>query len=104
MPLGLEVSQEVADQLGVEISQIELVGLLAAAILRVAQQQPPGVPIGGDGVGAGLALMREPFGEERFQAGGEGGHDRASACRSRRWAASNSSSGTADKYQMGVII
>jgi hypothetical protein len=82
--LNLEVGEEVADQSGVEIAQIELVGRLAGALLRVAQEQPPGVPVGGDGVGAGLALVAEPLGEERLQGGGECGHDRARSWRSRR--------------------
>jgi hypothetical protein len=53
---------------------IEAAGSLAGAVLGEADQQPEGVPVGGDGVGAGVALAGEAVGEERLQRGGQSGH------------------------------
>src|SRR3954453_16642898 len=95
----LEVVQEAADERGVEVGQVELTGLFAGAVLRVAQHQPPGVTVGGDGIGAGMGLVDQPLGEERFQGRGEVAHEPAPMPRSRRSAARASSSGTAERYQ-----
>ena len=46
-------------------------GCLPVRFVRVAQHQPPGVTVGGDGIGAGMALVDQPLGEERFQGRGE---------------------------------
>ena len=78
-PFVLQVVQEVADERGVEVGQVELAGLFAGAVLRVAQQQPPSVAVGGDGVRAGVALTDQPFGEERLQGRGEDAHGRTPA-------------------------
>ena len=55
---------------------------LAGRLLRLAfdevEQEPEGVPIGGDGVRAGVALGHQPLGEERLEGGGERAHGRAS--------------------------
>ena len=63
-----------------------------------AEQQPEGVAVGGDGVRAGLPLADQPVGEEGLQGGGEGAHRFASSSASRS-AASDISSGEADRYQ-----
>ena len=73
--------------------------LFAGALLSEAQQQPPGVPIGGHGVRAGVALAHEAFGEEGLEGRGQRAHDGASSARSSRSAARNNNSGTADRYQ-----
>jgi hypothetical protein len=97
--LLLQVVQERSDHGGVEVGQVQLAWLLAHLVLHEAQQKPPGVPVGGDGVRAGVALAGQPFGEKRL----EGWCERAHACIPRRWsrrpAARAGSSGTADKYQ-----
>ena len=95
----LEVVQEAADERGVQVAQVQPARLLAGAVVRVAQQQPPGVTVGGDGVDAGVALVDQPLGEERFQGRGEVAHEPAPMPRSRRSAAKASSSGTAEMYQ-----
>ena len=76
----------------------ELGRRLAGAALGEAEQQPEGVPIGGDGVGAGPALADQPLGEEALHDRSERAHRRA-ARRSRRAATRLSSSGAADRYQ-----
>src|SRR5882724_5851605 len=99
-PFLLQVVQEAGDEGRVEVGQVQLAGLLAGAVLRVAQQEPPAVAVGGHGVGAGVALAGEPAGEERLQGGGESAHEAAPSPVWRRSAARASSSGTADRYQL----
>src|SRR6266576_2002678 len=55
-----EVVQERGDQRGVEVGDVELAGVLPGALGGEGQQQPPGVPVAGDGVAAGAALADEP--------------------------------------------
>ena len=74
VPVGFEVVQEVADQPGVEIAQVEVAGLGPGPLGAEGEQQPERVPVGGDGVGAGSELRREPLGEERLEGGGERRH------------------------------
>ena len=69
-----EVVQERGDQRGVEVGDVELAGVLAGALGGEGQQQPPGVPVAGDGVAAGAALADEPVGEECLQRRRERGH------------------------------
>src|SRR5260221_334843 len=95
----LMVGQEVCDERGVQVDEVELAGLVAGAAGGEAEQQPQGVAVGGDGVGAGVALADEPLGEVGLQGRGERAHACLPAACSRRWAASDSSSGTADRYQ-----
>jgi hypothetical protein len=76
-PVLLQVIQEAGHERRVEVGQVQLAGLLAGAVLRVAQDQPPGVPVGGHGVGAGAELAGEPLGEEGLQGRGQGGHEHA---------------------------
>ena len=58
--LVFEVVEEGADQRGVQVGEVELGGLLAGPVAHEAQQQAPGVPVGGDGVRAGVALADQP--------------------------------------------
>jgi hypothetical protein len=74
VPFVFEVVQEGADQGRVEVGQVELARGRGGPPLRRAQQQPEGVAVGSHGPGASLALTNEPFGEERFERGGERGH------------------------------
>ena len=95
----LQVVQERPDRLRVQVGDVQPGRGLARALGGEDDQHLDGVPVGGDRVAAGLALQRQPVGEERLQRGGEGGHD--SPC---RWACSLSpasaiSSGAADRYQ-----
>ena len=67
-----------------------------------AEQQPPGVAVGGDGVRAGAALADEPVGEERLAGWGRARlmARRPAGARSSRSAARASSSGVPDRYQL----
>ena len=97
--LGLEVIQEGADELGVEILELQP-GRRPAGLLRgEGQEQLEGVPVGGHGVRAGLALADQPQREVGLEGGGELGHGRYLRARSSRAAARASSSGTAETYQ-----
>jgi hypothetical protein len=69
--LALEVVQERADQPGVQVGDLQAGGRLAGALGGEAQQQLAGVAVGGDGVGAGLALADEPVGEVGLQGRGQ---------------------------------
>jgi len=73
---AFEVIEEAADQRGVEVGDVQRRGCAAGELGGVAEQQPQRVAVGGDGVGAGVALADQPLGEERLQSGGERGHDR----------------------------
>ncbi len=98
-PVVLEVIEETAHQRGVEVPQVKLGRLLADVHLGVGEEQPEGVAVGVDGVGARIALAAEPADEERLQCGGEGGHRGISLVASARALATANSSGTAVKYQ-----
>ena len=50
-PLFLQVSEEPADRVGVEVLEAELGRLLPAGLGQVGEQQPEAVPVGGNGVG-----------------------------------------------------
>ena len=45
MPVVLDVVEERDDQLGVEVADVELVGLLAGALGGEREQQPDGVAV-----------------------------------------------------------
>ena len=79
--LVLEVVEERADQLGVEVGESSRLGGLPVCCCGEREQQPERVAVGGDRVRAGLALADQPLGEERLQGRGERAHDRASAGR-----------------------
>ena len=72
--LFLQVVQEPADQVGVELADVDGVRRGAGGGHDVTQEQPPGVAVGGDGVGAGADLSDQSGGEERLQGGCEPGH------------------------------
>ena len=74
-------------------------GLFPALLRGEDDQHLERVAVGGDRVAAGLALQRQPVGEERLQGGGEGGHDSPFRWACSRSPASAISSGAADKYQ-----
>ena len=98
--LVFEVVQERRDQSGRRGPRAASVaGALPVSRSSEAEQEAEGVPIGGDGVGARLALGHEPLGEECLERGGQRAHGRGSVACSRRSAASPSSSGAPDKYQ-----
>ena len=69
-----EVVEERGDQRGVEVGDVELAGVLAGALRSEGQEQPPGIPVAGDGMRAGTALADEPVGEEGLQRRRERAH------------------------------
>jgi len=99
VPLPLQMSQEIGDQVGVEIVEAELARWFPGSFGGESEQQPQRVPVGGDGAGAGLQLVQQPLGEERFDSGGERTHRSTSLGWSKQAAASASSSGAACRYQ-----
>ena len=100
---GLEMAQEVAEQGGVEVIERHRRGRLVPFPLGVAHQQTERRAIARDGVRARLTLLHEALGKEPGQQAREvGGGVHGSglrAMRSRRRAASCSSSGVAVRYQ-----
>ena len=63
------MGEERRDQRGVDVADVEPGGRFAGAIVGEDQQQPQRVAKGGDGVRAGVALNRQPLGEERLDVG-----------------------------------
>ncbi len=98
----LEVVEEVADERRVDVVEGEAARRLAGAGLGVAENLAPRVPVGGDGVRAGLLLGSETVGEERLEQRSDRAHRRSSCIASSRSAMSSTSSGTADRYQYVV--
>jgi hypothetical protein len=92
-----EVVQERGDDRRVEVGELQPGRGLAGPLCREGEQQLPRVAVGGGGVAAGALLPGQPFGEECFEGGGEGGH----GCPpwSSRDAARASSSGVPVRYQ-----
>ena len=74
VPITLQVGQEVADQRSVDVGDVKVGCGLADAVLGEDEQQPQGVPVGGDGAGAGLPLGEQPVDKERLDGGREGSH------------------------------
>src|SRR6516162_2630416 len=99
--LLFETGEEAPDQVRVQVRQVELRGPLVAFTLRKAQQQTERVAVGGDRMGAYLALCEEALGEEALQQCWQGrdAHGDPPQRRSRRSAACFSSSGWAERYQ-----
>ena len=97
--LFLQVSEEPADRVGVEVLEAELGRLLPAGLGQVGEQQPEAVPVGGNGMRAGLALADQALREVLLQCRGDRAHGRLPRGASSRSAASASSSGEADRYQ-----
>src|SRR2546425_5305876 len=71
---GLEMSQKVADERGVEVVEVEAAWGLPSALVNEGEQQAEGVAVGSDGVRTGLALLRQPVGEEGLEGGSERAH------------------------------
>jgi hypothetical protein len=92
--------EERPDQRGVEIAERQLMRRPAGLALHEAKQHAEGVPVGGDRVGAGLALTDQPLGEKGLQQRRERIHcSPPFRSMSSRCAASSSNSGTAERYQ-----
>ena len=103
--LVLEMAQEGAEEVGVQVAELQFRRGLLQHLAGMADQQSERVPVAGDGVRAGLELLHEAVGEERRQESGEvGGHHDGDllATRSSRRAASCISSGVTVRYQAGV--
>lgn len=99
-PSDLQVIEERSHERGVEVLDRQLGGGRSGGVLHVEQQEPEGVPVGGDGVGTGMTLANEPFSEERLQGRGQRGHRFArSVVVSSRSAATASRWGEAERYQ-----
>jgi hypothetical protein len=80
----LGMGEERAYFAGGDVSQVDPCDTNAFSLRDEPKQQPPGVPIGLDGMGRGAALFRQPFLEEGPQQFGEGicgFHDSASPLR-----------------------
>src|SRR5205823_421549 len=92
--------EEPADRGGVEILEAELGWLLPAGPGDIGEEQPEAVPVGRDRVRAGLPLADQALGEVLLQRRGDRAHDRVPGGASSRSAASASSSGDADRYQL----
>jgi hypothetical protein len=94
--LVLEVVKEVGDQ---GCGEVEVGWSFACLLLGVGEQQAHRVSVGGNRVWARVALGEQPVGEERLECWRERAHAWLPSWRSRRCAASASSSGAAWKYQ-----
>ena len=76
VPRLLQRREETGDHLGVEVGDVQVARLDAGPRMDIAEQEPQGVPVGGDGVGARAALADQVTGEEGLHRGGQGGHRR----------------------------
>src|SRR6266851_1765220 len=94
-----EMIQEGAYQRSVEVSDVEVTGLLVIPFVAVAEQESEGIAVGSDGVRTCAALAHESVGEERLEGGGERGNSLPTNRPSRRVAANSISSGAAERYQ-----
>jgi hypothetical protein len=72
---GFEVGEEVEDQRRIEVAQSQLGRWFAPFSVRIAQQQPEGIAIGGDRPWAGILLLQQAFGEEALDQRGEFGRN-----------------------------
>lgn len=70
-----EVGEKRADQLGVEVVEVQLKGLFAGLLLRECEQEPDRVAVGGDRFRTAVALRDQPLGEERLQSRGDPSHE-----------------------------
>jgi hypothetical protein len=83
----LKVLQECADERRVEIPKRQLRREFAKAYLRECKQEPEGIAIGGDGVGAYASMPHEPIDEPPLDQHGQimrGTHERTSHRSSNR--------------------
>ena len=94
-----EVDQEPPDEGRIEIAEFQLRGCFGEVGGGEADQQLPRIAVCRDGMRAGVALLKQPVGEERLERGGEGAHAEPPGWCSRRSAANCISSGAADRYQ-----
>jgi hypothetical protein len=65
--VGFEVVEKRTDQGGIDIVKLKPGRGLAGAMVGESEQQPEGIPVGADRVGAGVSLGDEPLDEERLQ-------------------------------------
>jgi hypothetical protein len=98
-PVTFEVIEEGGDHARIEVGEVHGGRGCARLLINEAQQEAKGVPVGGHGVGAGVALGHEPVSEKGLQQRSQVAHGLAAAARSRRSTARASSSGAACKYQ-----
>ena len=84
--------EERADELGVEVGDVEIAGVLAGVSLGVAEQQPEGMAIGVHGVMAGITFGTEASKEERLDRRRRRGHRSPSRAARTRSADTASSS------------
>jgi hypothetical protein len=63
-PGGLQVLEELQDEVGIELVQGQALGPATQHVPAVAEYQCEGVPIGSDGVGADIPLRGQVFTEE----------------------------------------
>src|SRR5262245_27133922 len=80
----LELGQEVTDDRGVEVGEVETGGPFTGAFVNEGEQQAEGVTVGSDGVRAGLAPPRRADGEEGLEGGGKRAQGNSPRVRSRR--------------------
>ncbi len=101
--LDFKVVQEATEELGVQITEFQVGRRFVQFPQGGTDEQAEGVPVAGDGMGAGPALLLEAVGEECGQEAGEVGCGRHAGslpvALSRRLATSWSSSGVAVRYQ-----
>ena len=55
----------------IQVVERELVGRELPVLLQKVEQQPKGVAIGGDGLGAHLFVLQQVLGKERAEQGAE---------------------------------
>jgi len=65
----LQIIEEGADQRRIQVREVQARGRLAAPLLDKVQKQPERVPVGGDGVWAGLPLGHQSLREVALQQG-----------------------------------
>ena len=68
---AFEVVEELTDEACVQFFQGKFRRLLLQAFRSKAQEQPKGISISGDGLGAGLALPEETFREKAWISSGK---------------------------------
>src|ERR1700730_17136741 len=102
-PGGLDVQQEFADQVGIEVFDPELRWNLAPSLAGEPQEEPERVAVTRNRMCARLHVRAQTVGEEALEQRREcrGGHSRtpSSWTTTTRCDASSSSSGTASIYQ-----
>jgi hypothetical protein len=69
--LALEMVEELADELSVDVGKIQVGWLLPGVLLGECQQELERVAVGGNGLRARVPLPDEPVGEELLQGRGK---------------------------------